>query len=1018
MKNEEYRSYRKLNRNNRKGLVAIFTLISSYMFTQNKVEGLLKDNTTNEPIVGANVFIKATKEFVTTDSVGRFTLTTNIKFPFTLSIQYTGYKNTEIDVYEALEEPLDIKLKIGGLLNEVVVVGYGTQKREEVVGAISTIDPSTTKTIPEAGFDSQLAGKAAGVQIANNTGVPGSDVFIRIRGTTSINAGNDPLYVIDGVFVNNSSLQNIAQDRGTSPLTDINPADIESIEILKDASAVAIYGSRGANGVVIVTTKRGNYEQKSKIEFSASEGQAWAPKDRVWKTTTGEQHATLVNEFNANMGTPQPFRPVNQIVNGVAGRGLPEEQPTYDRMAYLNRTGFLRNYDLSVQGGSKNTRYYIGGGYNKQQSIWKPMDFERASFKLNLDQKINDKFSVGTSNVFSRSFRNQARPANGGNGTLLQASLNIPTYLPIFDANGLPLKWVNFDNIDVLTSKVNLWSTSYHYIGNIYADYEIIKNLKFHTNFSLDYNNYEENEYWDTRTILGAAGGRGSNSITQSRQAINEQTLRYNLTEKKHNLGVLVGNTLQSNEVKNVSATGTNFPNNSYTQVSAAAVQTAKQFKNNNTLASFFSRIDYNYSKKYYLELTVRADGSSKFGDNNKWGYFPAVGGAWRVSEESFLRGIKQITNLKLRASYGLTGNQSGINDFASQGLWNSGYGYADLVGSAQGPGTAPLQVANPNLKWEKTTQFSTGIDLGLFKDRVNLEFNVYNKYTTDLLLQVAVPASSGFNSYLSNFGEVSNKGFEVSLTTRNIQTKNFNWTTEFNISQNKNKVEKVPAPIPFAGRDLLRVQEGYSLYSYYLYKQLYVDPETGDAVFEDINGDGKITADDRQIVGNTLPKFFGGFNNTFSYSGFDLGLFFTYSYGNKVWNHNRMLGETGGTLDANRVLLATQLDRWTTPGQITDTPRLTAANYSRQENSRFLEDGSFIRLRSLTFGYTLPQTLTRKVKIEKLRLYFTSSNLLLFTKYKGSDPETNLGTDNIQGYDYGTPPQPRTFQFGLNMTL
>lgn len=277
MKNEEYRSYRKLNRNNRKGLVAIFTLISSYMFTQNKVEGLLKDNTTNEPIVGANVFIKATKEFVTTDSVGRFTLTTNIKFPFTLSIQYTGYKNTEIDVYEALEEPLDIKLKIGGLLNEVVVVGYGTQKREEVVGAISTIDPSTTKTIPEAGFDSQLAGKAAGVQIANNTGVPGSDVFIRIRGTTSINAGNDPLYVIDGVFVNNSSLQNIAQDRGTSPLTDINPADIESIEILKDASAVAIYGSRGANGVVIVTTKRGNYEQKSKIEFSASEGQAWAP---------------------------------------------------------------------------------------------------------------------------------------------------------------------------------------------------------------------------------------------------------------------------------------------------------------------------------------------------------------------------------------------------------------------------------------------------------------------------------------------------------------------------------------------------------------------------------------------------------------------------------------------------------------------------------------------------------------------------------------------------------------------
>jgi TonB-linked SusC/RagA family outer membrane protein len=1007
-------------------LILLFHFITMVTYAQQEpvtLVGKAFDKTTKEPLIGAVVEIKSLKDTTVTantviDIDGNFTISTTIELPFLLKISAFGYITKQIDLYELPEVALSLGLDSKNILNEIVVIGYGVQKKEEVVGAISKIDPATTKNILEAGFDSQLAGKASGVQISNNTGVPGSDVFIRVRGTTSINAGNDPLYVIDGVFVNNSSLQNIAQDRATSPLTDINPADIESIEILKDASAVAIYGSRGANGVIIVTTKRGNYEQRSKIEFNASEGEAWAPENRIWKTTTGPEHAMLVNEYNANMGTPLPFRPKEEIINGVAGRGLPEDQPTYDRMSILNRTGHLRNYDLSLQGGSKNTRYYIGGGYTCQEAIWKPMSFERASFKLNLDQKINDRLSLGTSNTFARSYRNQARPANGGNGTLLQASLNIPTYLPIFDSNGLPLKWVNFDNIDVLTSKVNLWSTSYHYIGNLYGDYEVLKNLKFHTSFSMDYDNYDEGEYWDTRTILGAGGGRGSNSVTQSRQLINEQTLRYASGIGKHSFGIIIGNTLQGNEVKNISATGTNFPNNSYTQLSAAANQTASQFKTNNTLASFFSRVDYQLAKKYFVELTIRTDGSSKFGANHKWGYFPAVGAAWRISEEHFIKTIKAVSNLKLRASYGITGNQSGINDFAAQGLWTSGFGYSDKIGGTQSPGTAPLQVGNPDLKWEKTKQLSVGVDIGLFKDRIGAEFNVYNKYTTDLLLQVAVPASSGFTSYWANYGEVSNKGFEIGLTTTTIKTKKFSWKTEFNISKNTNKVEKVPAPIAFAGRDLLRIQEGYSLYSYYLYKQLYVDNQTGNAVFDDINGDGKITADDRQIVGNTLPKLFGGFINTFNYKGFDLGLFFTYSYGNKVWNHNRMLGETGGTLDANRVLLASQLDRWTTPGQSTDTPKLTAENYSRQENSRFLEDGSFIRFRALTFGFTLPQIITKKIKVDKLRLYVTGSNLLLFTNYKGSDPETNLGTGNIQGYDYGTPPQPRSIQFGLNLTL
>ncbi len=979
-----------------------------------RITGTIIDSVSKQGLAGAVVRIKGVTNGAATDLNGNFALITAQKLPFTVVITYVGYETKEVIVNGS---PVNVALKEqNSQLNDVVVVGYGTQQRRDLVSAVTKIDPASTRTIPEAGFDAQIQGKASGVQINSNIGVPGSDLYIRVRGATSINASNSPLYVIDGVFVNSKSLQGIAQDRATSPMADINPADIQSIEILKDASAIAIYGSRGANGVIIVTTKKGTYGQRTKIEFNATGGFANAPADKVWQTTTGPQHAELVNEYSRNMGKPEPFRPANVIINGVAGRGLPGEQPTYDRMSYLNRTAYLSDYNIALSGGSEKTRFYLGGGYTKQESIWKPMGFERQSLKINLDHKINDRVSIGTSNTLSRSYRDQARPANGGNGTLLQASLNIPTYLPIFDDKGTPLKWVNFDNIATLTSKVNLWSTSLHYIGSTYVDVDILKNLKFRSTVSVDYNNYDENEYWQKNTILGNAGGRGTESVTALATLINEQTLTYNTKIKQHSLTVLVGNTLQSTYVKNLSATGTNFPNDSYTQIKDAALQTAYQSNSRSALSSYFSRIGYDYAKKYYVELTARADGSSKFA--KKWGYFPGVGVSWRLSEEKFIKDIKAISNLKLRASYGSVGNQEGIDDFAAQGLWTGGYGYADGAGSTENPGTAPYQLANPNLKWERTTQFSTGIDLGLLDNRINIELNYYNKKTSDLLLKIPLPAISGYNTYFNNFAQISNKGFELAINTLNIKSDNFTWRTEFNISQNTNNVDKINADIPFAGRDLIRIQQGKPLYSYWLYKQLYVDPQTGDAVFEDINKDGKITADDRQIIGSIWPKFFGGLTNSFSYKNIDLNVFFTFSFGNKIWNHNRMLGETGGTLDANRVLLATQLDRWTTPGQITDVPRLTDANYSRQENSRFLEDGSFVRLRSLNLGYTFPTSLTSKLHIQKLRVFASGSNLLLFTPYKGADPESNIGQDNIQGYDYGVPPQPRAFQFGFNLTL
>lgn len=1003
-------------------------LVSSDAAAQGNIEpiinstlsGKVVDARTKAPLEGAVIKITGTTHEVIADKAGRFNFRTGQKFPYTLSISHIGYETLEKDVNGGTVE-LALTPKPEHL-SDVIVVGYGSKERRQLVGSVTKVDPSAVKTIPEGSFDAQLQGKAAGVQIATNTGVPGSDVFIRVRGATSINASNDPLYVIDGVFVNNTSLQNISQERTTSPLADINPSDIASIEILKDASAVAIYGSRGANGVVLVTTKRGNYNQASKIDFSVSHGWAGVPKERAWETVTGEEHAILINEFNRNMGRPEPFRPVSEVINGVAGRGLPSEQKTYDRMAILERTGRLQNYDLSIQGGNKATRFYLGGGYNAQEAIWKPMDFRRASIKLNLDHRVNEKITVGASNVISGSFRNMARPANGGNGTLLQASLNIPTYLPIFDDNGAPLYWVNFDNIDVITREVNLKSTSLRYIGNIYAEAAILPRLKFRTTWSLDYNNYDESEYWGTETLLGAppTNGRATSSITQATNWVNEQTLRYDLDLGSHQLGILAGNTIQGTTVKNTTARGTNFPNNSFRLISAAANQTASESWTGNNLTSFFTSIDYNLNKKYLAEFTLRADASSRFGANNRWGYFPAVSAAWRLKQEDFLAHVKWISDLKLRASYGTTGNQNGIDAFASRGLWRAGFGYANAAGSAEQPGTGPQQLANPDLKWEKTNQFNIGTDISLFDSRLNLELNYYEKYTKDVLLEVAVPTSTGFGSYFSNFGEISNKGFEFSITSQNIRNKSFSWRTEFNVSQNRNNVDRIASPINYGTRDVVRIEEGKPLYSFWMYNQTGVNPQTGDVVFEDVNKDGQISVADRYLLGNTWPKFFGGLNNNFTWKGFDIGLFLTYSLGNDVYNLNRVFGETGGTLDANRVFFKSQLERWTTPGQITNIPRLTSQNYSIYQNSRFVEDGSFLRLRQITLGYNLPAEWLSPARIRNIRLNITATNLFLLTSYSGADPESNLGVggQNTQGYDYGVPPQPRTIQIGINVSL
>jgi TonB-linked SusC/RagA family outer membrane protein len=1004
-------------------IISILILIPFLSISQNApiinatVEGRVIDAKTQEALIGASILIKGTTNGGSTDLDGKFFLKTGQKLPFTLIINFVGYKSREVIVNEKnvlVELDQDAKQ-----LSEIVVVGYGTQERKNLIGSITKINPSEVSTIPVGSIDAQLQGKVAGVQISSATGVPGETVNVRVRGATSINADNDPLYVVDGVFINGNSLQTIGTGgKSTSPIADLNPSDIQSIEVLKDAEATALYGSRGANGVILVSTKRGNFEQAPKINFNASFGQAKAVK--LWDLTTGPEHAQLVNEWWINTGkdTPslnrisvnRPFRPVAE-----GGRGLPEEQQTYDRLSEAFRTATLQNYDISLIGGTKTTKYYLGGGYTSQEAILKPITFTRASFKINLDQKINDKVQIGVSNSFTRTYRNQARAGDGPQGGILQAALHTPTYLSPYE-NGVLVGRAGFDNLTLLLDNYNVNSTSLRYIGNLYLEAELLPNLKFRSSWGADYNNYNESEYWNTFLLLGAQGGLATSSISQFSSLLNEQTLTYrqNVGEK-HSFGLIVGNTLQSDLLTRTYAEGRGFANNSFTIISSAATTTSSQSWSKSNLASFFAKADYNFSGKYLFNVSLRADGSSRFGAERKWGYFPAVGAAWRIKQEDFLRNIDIISDLKLRASYGIVGNQNGIGNFAAQGLWSGGSSYQ---GS---PGIAPQQLANPDLKWERTNQFNVGLDASLFNGRIAFELNYYQKYTRDGLLQLALPSTTGFANYWSNAAEISNKGFEFNINTINYKKRGITWTSSFNIAQNVNNIEKLENPLRYGSRDLILQQQGTPLYSFWVYKQLSVNPENGNVIYEDVNKDGQITVADRQIVGSIWPKFFGGFTNNVSYKGFELSAFLAFQYGNKIYNHNKFFGEGGGARDAARIIFASNLARWQKPGDVTDVPRPDGINVNnyRDGGSRWLEDGSFIRLRSLNLAYNLPKSLAKKLGADALKVYVNGTNLFLITNYTGLDPESSASSDqNSQGIDLGTPPQPRSFQVGVSLTL
>ena len=997
-------------------IVAIGPIVAA---AQGLITGHITDVRTGEPLIGASVIVKSEKgKGVVTDVDGNFSLQTKVEAPLTLRVEYVGYRALDVDVYD-FEEPVEIQLiDNSNRLNEVVVLGYTQVKRQNLTGSVASVKGADIASTAASGFNEQLQGQAAGVIISGSSGTPGSGVFVRLRGTTSINAGNDPLYIIDGVPINSQPLQSIANGGQTiNALSDLNPNDIEKIEVLKDANATAIYGARGANGVVLVTTKRGNKGQKTRVSFNAEYGFAKAAK--LWDLASGPETAQILNEAWINDGKDPSLVPYRSKESG--GLGLPEEQNTYDRQSAIFRTAAIQNYNLAISGGNERTRFYIGAEYTDQEAIVRTQDFSRLGLRVNLDHDINKNVSLSTGTSLQWTRRSLSRIANSPKG-ILQASVHHSTLLNPYNEDGSYARYGIFDNIYALIENSNHHTYGLRTVDNVSLLWKIISGLQFKSTVSLDYNNYREKRYFNTQLADGQPNGSAEDATAINYTITAEQLLNFNKDIKKiHSIAAFLGNSVQYTGLRTQDIKGSGFPDNALQELASAAITTGQTAFSSYSLVSFFGGANYSLLNRYALDVNLRADASSRFGKNNRWGLFPSIGASWTISEESWLKSAKFIDGLKIKASIGWTGNQN-IDDFASLGLWNGGGVYNDQSGVLH------TQLANPELKWETTRQWNVGLEGSFLNGRISFEVDVYNKYTYDLLLSTPIPGKTGFSSTYSNLGEMSNKGVEFQITTKNIQKKDFNWETSFNIAHNANLIERLPVSFSQYDRDWVRLEEGKPMYSFWLYKQLYVDPQTGNAVYDDVNDDSKITVADRQIVGDAWPDFTGGLRNAFRWKNIDLSLFFYFSVGNDVFNMNRFFQEHGGMRGTNWGLLKSQMDRWQKPGDVTDIPKAsTLANADGSSNngfasSRFLEDGSFLRLRNVSLGYTFPKKLVTKAGIERLRIYVNATNLFTITGYSGADPEGNTAADythgTVQGLDFAIPPQPRQVVFGASLTL
>lgn len=960
-------------------LLLVFTLFIGTLKAQDiPISGIVTSAADKQGIPGVTIVVKGTAKGTVSDLNGAY----SIMAPSSgvLIFTFVGMQKKEVAVNGQRQiniEMEDEKIDLG----EVVVMGYNTESKKLISGSFGLVNADEIKTIPLRTLDGVLQGKAAGVTINQNSGTPGGQNSIKLRGGSSILATNQPLIVIDGVPAITGSYGQIGYSgQEIDALSDINPNDIEQVTILKDASATAIYGARASNGVILITTKKGNL-QKTSVSLNTSYG---------WQTLPQERLPELMNaqQWNEYKGTD---------VQGI----------DTDWMSEILQVAPTSNTELSISSGNDKTRLFISGSYYNQEGTVKGTSFDRYSGRLNVDHKLLSNLTIGGGVSINYSANQRVE----GDQTLfgpLPNALSIPAIYPVYNEDGSYNELGPYGNPVAIYKETNNIAYSNRTNGNVFLEYKFLEDFTFTTKWGADIYNLREHGYDPITTRQGAKyNGLCIEGTSYVSNLVSSNVLQYITSiNEKHNLEALAGYSFEKYARRNTYIEAIDFPNELLQYVtSAGTIRAASSSTLDRGMNSYFGQFKYNYLYKYIVTLTARADGSSKFGKNNQYGYFPAASVAWRVTEEPFMKQFRQINEVKLRLSIGLTGND-GIPDFASLGLFQGGFNYGG------NSGIAPTQLPNPDLKWETTSQLGFGIDLAFFESRVSLNADVYSNHTSDLLLARPLPPSSGYSSIYANIGDLENKGFELVLSTENIKGA-FTWSTSFNFAANRNKVTKLyeGQPLNDYGRGGNAVQEGEPIGIFFGYRCMGVDPTTGDLVYDDINNDGLITADDWTKIGDPNPDFTTGMTNNFSFMNFDLSVFLQAVYGNDVFNGTRIYLESG-TGDDNQT--TTMLRRWMKPGDITDVPRAGDGLVS----SRFIENGSFMRIKNITLGYNLPKQILKRTGIKSARFYVSGQNLYTFTTYGGMDPEVNyFGNDNIiLGTDFFTYPQSRTVLIGLNI--
>lgn len=1013
-------------------------------------------------VIGVNVYEKGTTNGVITDVDGDYIINVGSGNAI-LVFSFIGYLTREITVGNQTVINLTLEEDVKKL-DEIVVVGYGTQRKKDLTGSIVSISSKDLGNTPALSFDQTLQGKVPGVQITQTSGAPGGNVNIIVRGLSSITGGNAPLYVVDGFpigtggggsnvssFSNNtytaSSMANTTTEK-INPLSSINPADIESIEILKDASATAIYGSRGANGVILITTKKGKVGKttvNANITFGVQE------VAHKIKLLNPQQYAEFVAEGRDNAwvyaggkaSDPNDVRTSNAWVRPEFRN--PELLPTKgtDWQDEIFRLAPVQNYQLSATGGTENIKYMVSLGYFDQKGILIGSDYQRFNIRSNIEAQLTKRLKFGSNISASYGYGDFAR-AEGHLGLrgMIQCALAMSPVIPVYtedgeynselgDAYGAPI-----ENPLFIVKEFSDKRDKKEFMTNNYIDLEIIKGLNLRSSVGVSFS-LNQIKLWKS-SMIGMYVDKSSPATAAAIDKkgfnwLNENTLTYRkLFNGIHDLNVVAGFTAQKDTYDQLSAGATDFPTDYIPYLSAGTINSGTHLKSQWSMASLLARANYVYDGKYMLTATVRRDGSSRFGANHKWGTFPSASIGYRISEENFMKQIRPLSNLKLRVSYGVAGNNA-IGNYGQIALLNvTNYVDANKIL----PGLSPGSLANDNLTWEKSKQTNIGLDFGLFNERISIVADWYYNLKTDLLLQVQLPAASGFGSSIQNIGEVENKGIEFGINSINIENKDFIWNTSFNISSNKNKVKKLATESARLIDGIHITEVGQPIASFYMMNVIGVfqneedvknnpiqhpNTQPGDLKFEDVDGDGKITTTDKKIVGSPFPDFTWGLSNMFQYKNLSLSIFLNGSHGNKIYfGAGETLLNTAGV--QNQLEMVAK--RWKSESDPGDGKigRAVRNDYALglSQSSKYLFDGSYVRIKDITLSYDFPRELVQKFGVKGLNAYFNVSNVYTFTDYPGFDPEASESGDSMTkaGIDSGVYPTPRTYTFGLKLAF